>query len=137
MFKLIKILGARYNAPEIVEIEAELSGICVAGYFYFLDNYSILPHTGEETTNVFVPIETKEGEGSTVRIKGYYVTGDMVFEGKLYGSIDALYVGSLVAAHVNDGLVLDGISAGSGEFARIMSIEDYEATGNVTFRLII
>ena len=137
MFKLIKILGARYNAPEIVEIEAELSGNCDAGYFYFLDNYGIFPHTGDETTNVFVPIETKEGDGSVTRIKGYYVTDDMVFEGKLYGSVDALYVGAPVSAHVNDGLVLDGISGSSGEFARIMSIEDYEATGNVTFRLVI
>ena len=137
MFKVIKILGAKCNAPEIVGIDVELSGPCEAGQLYFFDNYSILPHTGAEFKNIFIPIENKEGDGSKIRVKGYYVSGDMVFETKVFGKPDGLFVGSEVSAHVNDENVLDGVSVSAGTFARIVSIEDYESTGKVAIRIIV
>ena len=135
MFKLKKILGARYNAPEIVEIAIEVNSECHPGYFYVFNGQKLLDHDGTECKNVFTPIESVIGNGEVKKVKGYYVTKDMIFEGKLFGNVALLGVGDAVEAHFNDANLVDGVLVTEGTFAYIESIDDYENTGNVTFRL--
>lgn len=135
MFKLKKILGARCNAPEIVEISAEVSGEVCPGNFYYFFSQRIIDHDGAEHANVFTPIERVSGESEVKKIKGYYVTGDMIFEGKLFGNAINLGVGDCVEAHLNDGNLLDGIGVNDGTFAFIDSLDSYAETGMATFRL--
>ena len=58
MFKLKKILGARCNAPEIVEISIMVSNEVHAGRLYAFANQMIIDHDGTEYPTVFIPIET-------------------------------------------------------------------------------
>lgn len=135
MFKLKKILGARCNAPEIVEITAEVTGEVRPGRFYYFSAQRIIDHDGMEYTNVFTPVESVYGESEVKRIKGYYVTGDMIFEGKLYGNAINVGVGDCVEAHLNDANLLDGVGVNDGTFAFIDSLDSYGDNGKVTFRL--
>lgn len=135
MIKLKKILGARCNAPEIVEIETEIGGECRPGQFYFLYGHKLLDHDGTEQKAVFVPIETVIGDGQLTKIKGYYVTEEMIFEGKLYGNFAGIGIGDCVEPHLNDANIIDGVAVTEGMFAFIVSIDEYSETGNVTFRL--
>ena len=137
MFKLKKILGARCNAPEIVEITIQLSCDVHAGKIYTFATQVITNHDGTERLVAFIPIEDVYGYGEVKKIKGYYVTSNMIFEGKFFGNITFVAPGICVGAHLDDNDLIDGVSSGSGTFAFIVSTDEYEKTGNVTFRLNI
>ena len=137
MFKLIKILGAKCNAPEIVEVETEFGFECIPGRFYNLDGGSMFDCDGDETSLMFAPIErvTGKGTGTVIKVKGYYVTEDMVFETKLYGGLGNIRSGSLISPYQNDVDIVMGVSSAVGTFDYVMDTKDYENTGNITVRI--
>ena len=135
MFKLIKIIGAKSNAPEIVEIEAELMNECLPGGLYIVTGGLISNHTGITSGLVFCPIEHVIGDGNKVKVKGFFVNSDMVFECTLFGNIGAVSVGSKLAAWTDDMENVLGVSNVQGEFAYVLDISSYQTNNKIAIKL--
>ena len=137
MFKLLKILGARCNAPEIVEVEVELDAECFPGRFYTIEGGKLKNNDGSTNCAIFVPIQYYGELFSTEKIKGYFVTSDMVFEGDLLGGLETVRAGSKLSANINESEVVDGVLSVAGDFAYAVDIKEYEKSGKISFRLAV
>ena len=135
MFKLKSINGARYNAPEIVEVTVTIPNGCNAGELYYFADGALYPHAGTYAANVFVPLSTLATNNKKVKVKGYYINSNMLFETKLYGNAASVGVGSAISAYVDDTNTVLGVSSAKGEFAIIHDMDEFEKTGRITVRL--
>jgi hypothetical protein len=90
MIKLIKILGATNNAPEIEERVIADDINYYEGQVYYLTRYGISRHTiqSEQDPKFYVTQGRKAGDGTST-VKGFLCTPDMIFEtnSKLVGSV--------------------------------------------------
>ena len=140
MFKLKKILGARNNNPEIVEVEVTTTIDCVPGRLYCISAGSINIHAGMKASVIFTPIEYVAGDYTKKKVRGFYISPDMVFETKMYGDIANYTVGSVLEAHVNENGEFpysDGVVASYGDFALVHDVSDYNNTGKVSVRFLV
>ena len=140
MFKLKKILGARNNNPEIVEIDVVVAADCIPGRLYIFNGDNLCLHNGTKSNVVFIPIEYAPGDYTQRRIRGYYVSSNMIFETKVHGETSGCYCGNTYKAHINDMDMpesVDGIEISYGDFCIVTDPNECFYTGTVYIRILV
>jgi hypothetical protein len=131
MFKLVKILGSRTNVPDICEIPIDGVAKCMKDCpYYLVDGALTAIATNTKERLVFIPIEDIPANSGRKKVKGYYVTPDMIFEAQ-YSEDPALSCLGETASYFTDNEANIGVGTIEGSDLKIVNIDSLYITGLV------
>lgn len=136
MFKLIKILNSKSNAPEIISVPIDETQPIAAHALYFMRDGKLITQDPEEENIKFMPIESVPSNSGKKSVRGFIITEDMIFEAKVFGLYEDLAVGDGICVHTNDDGVIDCLEPLFGRDARIIYDAMYASTGKIFIAFI-